>query len=54
VYFDDCHTSHTQEWLDTPIDGWDETVRQRQRAIMEGALQIEERAIALLDRAAGV
>jgi hypothetical protein len=35
------------------IDAWDEAVRRRERAIIEGALQIEERAIALLERASG-
>jgi hypothetical protein len=53
AFFDRAHTSHTQEWLDTPLDAWDETIRQRERTILEGALQIEERAIALLQMASG-
>jgi hypothetical protein len=53
IYFDRCHTRHTQGWLDTPIDAWDETLRGRERAILVGALQIEERAIALLKKASG-
>ena len=48
MYFD-----HPQQWLDTPIDAWDETIRQRERAILEGALEIEERAIALFEKASG-
>ena len=52
AFFDRCHTSHTQEWLDTPIDAWGETIRQRERAIMVGALQIEGRAVAHLIKAA--
>jgi hypothetical protein len=53
AYFDRCHARHDQDWLDTSIDAWDETVRQRERAILEGALQIEARAVAWLARASG-
>lgn len=51
AYFDRCHARHSQDWLDTPLDAWDEAVRRRERAIMEGALEIEERAVALLEKA---
>jgi hypothetical protein len=54
AYFDRCHTSLTEEWLRMPIDGWDETIRRREQAILQGMLQIEERAIALLERVAGM
>jgi hypothetical protein len=54
AYFDRCHTRHNRDWLDTPIDAWDEAIRQRERAIIEGALQIEEQAIALLEQATGI
>jgi hypothetical protein len=53
AYFDRCHTRHNQEWLDTPIDAWDETLRQRERAILAGALAIEGKAVALLEGASG-
>jgi hypothetical protein len=51
AFFDRCHTSHTQAWLDTPIDAWDEAIRRRERAILVEALQIERRAIGLLEKA---
>jgi hypothetical protein len=51
VFFDRAHSSHTEQWLNTSIDAWDETIRQRERSIIEGALQIEKRVVVLLEKA---
>jgi hypothetical protein len=48
AFFDRCHTSCDGPWLDTPIDDWDDSVRERERAILACALQIEEQAVAFL------
>jgi len=51
AFFEEGRATLNPEWANTPIDAWDRAVRQREQALLQRALEIEETAIAWLQAA---